>query len=214
MNEIVTKIMDFAVHLIHTLGYSGVFIAGSLEYIGIPISGEVLIMILGLMVKKNNFNFIIAFIVVTLGSVAGTMIMYGIGHYFNHWASNYIRKKLSKHKDKLDNLSTWMNKNGSKVGLFTRFLPFVRVYVSLIAGIEKVPVVSFTIYSTIGIAICNLLFLLIGYYLGGDLGKYKRGIFNFIKQKPYTVSLIIFSIALIIFFIFLKFKKYRTDKDR
>lgn len=206
MSEIVTKLMEFAVHLIHVLGYPGVFIAGSLEFIGLPISGEVLIMILGVMVKKSDFSLITSFIIVTLGSIVGTLAMYGVGRYFNHWASNYIRKKLVNHKKKLDNLNKWMKTNGSKVGFFSRFLPFVRVYVSLVAGVEKVPVVPFTLYSSVGIGICNLIFLLIGYYLGGDITKYKKEVLTFIAEKPYTVSLILFLIALIIFFIFLKLK--------
>lgn len=212
MSEIVTKLMDFAVHLIHSLGYTGVFIAGSLEFIGLPISGEVLIMILGVMVKKSDFTLITSFIVVTLGSIVGTLAMYGVGRYFNRWTSNYIRKKLVNHKEKLEELNTWMRNNGSKVGFFTRFLPFVRVYVSLIAGVEKVPIVPFTLYSSMGIGICNLIFLLIGYYLGGDLTQYKKQVLTFIAEKPYTVSLIIFLIALIIFLIFLRLKSSKKKK--
>lgn len=210
MHNIVNEIMNFAVYLINIFGYPGILVAGSLEFLGLPVSGEVLIPLIGLMISKSKLNIVLALIFLTLGSVIGTLIMYAVGYFFSKWAKNFIRKRLSSHEEKLDNISHWMNKNGSIVVFITRFLPFIRVYVSLIAGIERIPLIPFTIFSTIGITLWNLFFLLIGYYLGAKFDI----IFQLMKTHIWlTIAIIalIILICVISFFLFLKYKKRKNN---
>lgn len=212
MSIIVTKIMSFAVYLINVLGYPGIFVAGSLEFLGLPVSGEVLIPLIGFMVKKGGLSIITSTIILTIGSVAGTLVMYGIGYYFNNWTKRFIKKKLFKYEEKIDKLSLWMKKNGSIVSFFARFMPFIRVYVSLVAGVERVPIISFTVYSTIGITIWNVFFMVIGYYLGNSLGDYKVYLNYLNNHKLYILSVSIIMIIIIIGFTSLLVKKYRKNK--
>ncbi|MGL5615922.1 MAG: DedA family protein [Sarcina sp.] len=210
MHNVVNEIMNFAVYLINILGYPGILIAGSLEFLGIPVSGEVLIPLIGLMISKSKLNIVLALIFLTIGSVLGTLIMYAVGYFFSNWAKNFIRKRLASHEGKLDSISHWMRKNGSIVVFITRFLPFVRVYVSLIAGIERIPIIPFTIFSTIGITLWNLLFLLIGYYLGAKFNI----VFELIKTHiGLTIAIIalIIIICIILFFLFIRLKKRKNN---
>ncbi|MGL4655006.1 MAG: DedA family protein [Sarcina sp.] len=194
MHSIMDKIMNFSVYLIDVLGYPGLFVAGALEFVGLPVSGEVLIPLAGFMVKKGHLNFILSFIILNLGSILATLAMYAVGYYFNNWAKNLMKRKLYKNEEKLNNLSDWFKKNGPMVSFLARFIPFIRVYVSLIAGIERVPVVAFTIYSSAGIIIWNAFFFVIGYYLG-DYKPYLKYL------TEYKDILLILSIVLVILII-------------
>lgn len=213
MHNIVTEITNFAIYLINNFGYPGLIIAGSLEFLGLPVSGEVLIPLIGLMISKSKLNIILALIFLTLGSLLGTLIMYAVGYFFSNWATKFIRKRLSSHESKLDKLSHWMKKHGAAVVFIARFLPFLRVYVSLICGIEKIPIISFTIFSTLGITLWNLFFLLIGYYLGGK----SEFILTLLKKNLYltiAISILIVILILISIFIFLNIKKRKKKTNK
>lgn len=212
MNDMINNLMSFSVYLINILGYPGIFIAGALEFIGLPVSSEVLLPVIGLIVRTTDLDLIIALIAVNLGSIIATMIMYAIGYYFNNWASNFIRKSMPNQREKIDKLSKWIVKNGTKVAFFTRFIPFVRVYVSLLAGIERVPVVGFTLYSLLGIAIWNIFFVLAGYYLGDGFDRYKSQIIQFMYINRYIDFAIAAVVILIIIILFIVFRKYKKKK--
>lgn len=207
MNSIVDKIMSFSVYLITVLGYPGVFVAGALEFLGLPVSGEVLIPLAGFMVKKGGLNIWISFIILNLGSILATLVMYAVGYFFNNWAKTLIRKKLYKNEEKLDKLSNWFKKNGNIVSLWSRFIPFIRVYVSLIAGIEKMPIIPFTIYSSIGIIVWNAFFFVIGYYLG----DYKAYLKNLSK---YDDIIFISCLLIIIFILIIGLIIYKRRKNK
>ena len=200
MNLIVDKIMSFSVYLITTLGYPGVFVAGALEFLGLPISGEVLVPLVGFMVKKGGLDIWISFVLLNFGSILATLAMYAIGYFFTNWANNLIRKKLYKNEEKLDKLNNWFKRNGNIVSFWSRFVPFIRVYVSLIAGVERIPIIPFTIYSTFGIVAWNALFFVIGYYLG-DYKIYLKYLSNYkdiILILSLTLVILILAVTLII----------------
>lgn len=213
MSEIVTKIMDFAVYAINVLGYPGIFVAGSLEFLGLPVSGEVLIPIIGLIIKQSKLNIFISLIVLTIGSVVGTLVLYAVGYYFNSMAKKFIKKNLGKYEKKLNEVSGWIMKHGPVMSCFVRFLPFVRVYISLIAGIERIPIIPFTIYSTIGIGLWNAIFLFVGYYLGKDFEKYKTQILNVMGDNSYVIFGGLALIIVIIVATILVVKKYKKKKN-
>ena len=60
MHNIINEIMNFAVHLINTFGYIGILVAGTLEFLALPVSGEVLVPAIGLMVSKSHLSFVLA----------------------------------------------------------------------------------------------------------------------------------------------------------
>lgn len=208
MHNIINEIMNFAVHLINTFGYIGILVAGTLEFLALPVSGEVLVPAIGLMVSKSHLSFVLALIFLTIGSVLGTLVLYAIGYYFSNWANNFTQRKLSKYNDKIDKLNHWIRNHSASVNFFARFLPFLRVYISLFAGIEKVNPISFTFFSTLGIGLWNLFFMLIGYYLGDNLDLF----INFVKKTPYiTVAILIITLIILILF-FLYYKKNKKKK--
>lgn len=206
MHNIVNELMSFAVHMINTFGYVGILIAGSLEFLALPVSGEILVPAIGLMISKSHLSFTLALIFLTIGSVLGTLVLYAVGYYFSNWANNFTKRKLSKYNDQIEKLNHWMRNHSSTVNFFARFIPFLRVYISLFAGIERINPISFTFFSTLGIGLWNLLFMLIGYYLGDNLDLF----IDLVKKSPYvTIAILIVAIILFIlaFFYYRKYKK-------
>lgn len=210
MHNIINEIMNFAVHLINILGYPGIIFAGALEFLGLPVSGEILVPAVGLMISKSHLNFTLVFITLTIGSVLGTLVLYAVGYHFSDWAENFIHKKLSKYSGNIDKLNDWLQNHSGSVNLFTRFVPFLRVYISIFSGIERIKPIPFTFFSTIGIGLWNLILLLIGYYLGDNLDI----MLNFIVKAPYLTALAIVIIIIILIGAFLYYRKAKLRKNK
>lgn len=206
MHNIINELMNFAVYIINTFGYIGILIAGSLEFLALPVSGEILVPAIGLMVSKSHLSFTLALIFLTVGSVLGTLVLYAIGYYFSDWANNFTKRKFSKYNDKIEKLNHWMRNHSSTVNFFARFIPFLRVYISLFVGIERINPISFTFFSILGIGLWNLIFMLIGYYLGDNLDL----LIDLVKKTPYVTIAIIIAVIMILFILlFFYYRKYK-----
>lgn len=210
MHNIINEMMNFAVHLINILGYPGIVFAGALEFLGLPVSGEILVPAVGLMVSKSHLNFLLVFITLTIGSILGTLVLYAVGYYFSDWAESFIHRKLAKYSGNIDKLNDWIQNHSGSVNLFTRFIPFLRVYISIFSGIERIKPVPFLFFSSIGIGLWNLILLLLGYYLGDNLDN----MLNFVIKNPYITVLAIVILLLILIIAYFLYRKARIKKSK
>lgn len=210
MHNIINEMMNFAVHLINILGYPGIVFAGALEFLGLPVSGEILVPAVGLMVSKSHLNFFLVFVTLTIGSILGTLVLYAVGYYFSDWAESFIHRKLAKYSGNIDKLNNWIQNHSGSVNLFTRFIPFLRVYISIFSGIERIKPVPFLFFSSIGIGLWNLILLLLGYYLGDNLDN----MLNFVVKDPYVAVLAIVIILIILIIVYFFYRKARIKKSK
>lgn len=160
------------ISLMSSLGYWGIGLLMFLENIFPPIPSELIMPLAGFTVAKGKMNFGIAVFAGTVGTMAGTYAWYYLGRLVNYqrlqtWTERYGKWIRVTAKD-IDRVNDWFNKHGSKAVFFGRMVPGIRTLISLPAGINNMPLVSFTIYSTIGTFIWTLALTLAGYLLGED----------------------------------------------
>ena len=103
------------------------------------------------------------FIISVLAGVLGSISLYYVGYYVGNPLLEWIKKKFPKAKGSIDKAFDFSKRFGSKGVFVCRLLPVVRTIVSLISGTVKEDIFEFTIYSTMGIAIWNLVFIFGGY---------------------------------------------------
>jgi membrane protein DedA with SNARE-associated domain len=141
-------IVNFIVSTVGALGYAGIFVMMFLESSFFPFPSEVVMVPAGYLSQKGEMNIFIAIFMGILGSVAGAIFNY------------YLALKLGRpgilkfvKEEKLKKLEDFFKKHGH-ISTFTgRLIPGVRQYISLPAGLGKMNIFLFTIFTALGAGI-------------------------------------------------------------
>jgi membrane protein DedA with SNARE-associated domain len=159
-------------NLMGSLGYWGIGLLMFLENLFPPIPSELIMPLAGFTVAQGKMNFGLAVLAGTVGTMAGTYAWYYLGRLVNYqrlqtWTDRYGKWIRVTAKD-IDRVNDWFNKYGAKAVFFGRMVPGIRTLISLPAGMNQMPLISFTIYSTIGTFIWTLALTAAGYLLGDN----------------------------------------------
>lgn len=201
---------DIILNIMNSYGYLGVFFLIFLENIFPPIPSEVILLFGGFMITYTKLNIITMVIISTIASCFGSLVLYFIGKYINIKkivTSKYFKFLKIKTKD-IDLAISWFNKKGNLTVLFCRFIPLIRSLISIPAGISKMPIVKFLIYTTVGSFIWNTVLIILGYILGENY-------ISVLKILDTYSNIVIF--ILIIIFIILVYKlikKHRIKHEK
>ncbi len=197
----ITEVLSmFVVQVIETLGYFGIFIMMALESACIPFPSEVIMPFAGFVVHEGNLNFVWIVIIGTLGNLVGSLIAYYVGLKGGRPILEKYGKYILVTEDKLDLADDIFNKYGSITVFVGRILPVIRTFISLPAGIARMDIKKFTVYTTLG---C-LPWTLVLAYLGVILGQNWHILTNYFHILD--VILVIAIIALILYWVY-KFRK-------
>ncbi len=176
---------DWTLHIIETGGYAGIFFLMVLENIFPPIPSEVIIPLAGYAAAAGEMNIFLVILVVSLGTVAGVLPWYILGRMFGikrlKRLSLRYGRALTLTPEDIDAAEVWFHRYGRKAVLFGRMIPTIRTLISVPAGIAKMPVWSFLLYSFIGSLLWSTLLALTGYFLQSQhdkIGNYLDPISN------------------------------------
>jgi membrane protein DedA with SNARE-associated domain len=167
--ENLNAIAAWAVALMETLGGFGAGLAIALENLFPPLPSEVILPLAGFAAAQGTLGLVEVLIWTTAGSVVGALALYGIGAWLGRRRMYAIveRMPLIKAAD-VERTEAWFGRHGSKAVFFGRMIPIFRSLISIPAGIERMPLVRFTLLTTAGSAIWNTIFVLAGYFLGAN----------------------------------------------
>ncbi|AKK10676.1 DedA family protein [Corynebacterium uterequi] len=160
-------IVDKIVHLMEVLGAPGVGIAILLENLFPPIPSEVVLPLAGFTVSQGSLSFVATFIWATIGSVVGALALYGVGAAVGAERLRRIADWMwLVEPSDVDKALHWFDKYGPASVFFGRFIPGVRSLISIPAGIDRMPIWKFSLWTTLGSAGWNLLLIALGVWLG------------------------------------------------
>jgi membrane-associated protein len=165
--------MNFLPHIdpleiIQTLGYLGIFIiilAESGVFIGFFLPGDSLLLTAGLLATQGALSIWLLLVIIPIAAIIGDSIGYSFGRYigprlFTKEDSFFFNKKhITRSREFYD-------KYGARAILLARFMPIVRTFVPIIAGVGQMRYRTFLTYNTVGGFLWADLFLLAGYFLG------------------------------------------------
>ncbi len=173
------ELVNFLVNIIGNLGYPGIFILMFLESSFFPFPSEVVMPPAGYLAYRGDMNLYMAILSGICGSYSGALFNYFL-------ARKYGRKFLIKYgkyffitPDKLDKLEIFFRKHGHISTFNGRLIPGVRQYISLPAGLAKMNVALFSLYTILGAGIWVVILVLIGFFIGKDeilIKKYTHNI--------------------------------------
>ncbi len=163
---LVELLSGFVTDFISSVGYPGVFILMLLESALIPIPSEIIMPFSGFLVATGEFNMFYALLAGTLGNLIGSLILYYIGMHFGRNMVLKYGRYILVDKDHLDMADRWFSKFGEKIIFVSRNLPAVRTLIALPAGISRMNLMRFSIYTLIGSVPWNFALLYAGVVMG------------------------------------------------
>ena len=172
-------ISDWVTNIVETLGYAGVAALIALENLFPPLPSELILPLAGFETGRGHFNYFVMVAAATVGSVVGAVILYFVAQAIGeHRIRALIRRYgrwLQVTEDDLDRADDWFDRHGNLAVLVCRCVPLVRSVVSLPAGLRRMPMGEFLLYTAVGSAVWNAALIGAGWALGDNwevVGQY------------------------------------------
>ena len=143
-------IVQFAVDVIDKLGLPGIFVLMTAESALIPIPSEATMLFAGFNVAEGHYSLFAVVAVGTAANLVGSWIAYAIGYYGRVDILEKHGKKLHIKPSHLAWADRWFEKYGSWTVFLTRMLPIIRTFISLPAGVARMPFWRFTFFTVAG----------------------------------------------------------------
>lgn len=175
--DITTSITNFVTSLYVHTGLIGILLAMAIESCCIPLPSEIVMPLAGIMLVTGKIlsgiallpGLILVALAGSLGCVLGSIVAYWIGYSGGRpLMLKYGRYVLISQAD-ADKADAFFLKYGSATAFFSRLLPVVRTYISLPAGIARMPFVKFVLFSFLGSFPWCLLLAYVGTVIGNNL---------------------------------------------
>ncbi len=157
------------------LPVAAVFMA--MESMIFPLPSELVMPPLGMAVHQGKFSWEAALIAATIGSLVGSLISYYLGYFGGKPAVVRVGKWFLLNEEHLDLTTRWFARWGGVTVFVCRFVPVVRHFISIPAGIARMNLVKFCVYTVIGAAMWNGFLLWLGWKLESHwetVLKYRR----------------------------------------
>lgn len=154
--------------VIGALGYLGLALLLVAENLFPPIPSEVVLPLAGFLVGRGDLNLWGALIAATFGSVAGAVVLYGLGRWGGRRLVLRYGKWLRVDEHALQRAEGWFGRYGDGIVLAARVVPVARSIVSIPAGTAKMPLVRFVVLTTVGSAVWNGFLIGAGVALGAN----------------------------------------------
>lgn len=193
-------IVTFLIDSIGSMGYTGIFLLMMLESSFFPFPSEVVMIPAGYLVYKNQMNMFAVIVAGIGGSLAGAILNYYI-------AKTLGRKVLLKYsrfffidEEKLNKIEIFFQNHGHISTFSGRLIPGVRQYISFPAGLARMNLWQFNIFTAFGAGIWVVVLTLLGYYLGGQEALLK-------EYTRYIIATILILLGVLLYFYIKAIKK-------
>jgi membrane protein DedA with SNARE-associated domain len=143
-------IVQFAVDVINQLGLPGIFALMVAESACIPIPSEATMLFAGFNVSNGEYPLLAVVAVATFANLVGSWIAYAVGYYGRVDILEKHGRKLHIKPSHLAWADRWFERYGSATVFFSRMLPIIRTFISLPAGVARMPFWRFTLLTTLG----------------------------------------------------------------
>jgi membrane protein DedA with SNARE-associated domain len=162
-------------HFISSWGYLAIFVFTVAEAACIPIPSELTLGLGGALASgavlgsgQRSLNLALVIVIGVAGELVGSSVAYAVGRTGGRaFVDRFGRYVLLTHKD-LDRAEAWFARRGPSAVLVGRVVPVVRTFISFPAGVAEMPLVSFGVYTVVGVTVWVGVLAGIGYSLGSS----------------------------------------------
>jgi membrane protein DedA with SNARE-associated domain len=172
---VLNPIVNVATDFISSAGYPAVFVLMVLESACLPVPSEAIMLFAGFAVSKGELTLFGIVAAGVLGNLVGSWIGYAIGYYGR-------TDLLERHKvfhvnpELLRKIEGYFERHGDATVFFSRMLPIVRTFVSLPAGVAKMPLMRFSVLTLLGSIPWVLALALLGQAVGDNWETWRHNL--------------------------------------
>ncbi|WP_201582776.1 DedA family protein [Psychrobacter jeotgali] len=204
------QISEWVLGIMAKFGYFGIIFAMFAENVFPPIPSEVIMPAAGFAASKGDLSLILVILSGTLGAVLGALPLYYLGSIFDEQRLVAFTEKYGKYvfvkPNDVTSANEWFDKHGKKAVFFGRMVPGVRSLISIPAGMNKMSLLPFLVFTALGSSIWTAILTLAGFYLGEN--------YNAIESvlAPYSKGIGIAIIVIILGLIIKRRLSYKKDQ--
>lgn len=202
LSDLITILTNFIIHTISNLGYPGVALLMAIESASVPLPSEIIMPFAGFLVSEGRFTLFGIALAGGVGSVVGSAVTYWIGKVGGRPLVERYGKYILISAHDLDIADRFFKRFGNFSTFIGRLLPVVRTFISIPAGIARVPFWGFIAYSFIGSFIWSYILGYFGYKLGPAWMQ--------LRERAHALDIII----IIIIVVFIIWWVWRHIKNR
>ena len=151
MEAIVEPIIRLMEDWVVEYGYLAIFLLMLAESACIPFPSEVTMLVGGWYAASGDLNFFWVGTAGVLGNLVGSWIAYLVGRTTGRGLLDRFGKYILIRSHDIDRAEVWWEKYGEAATFFSRLLPVIRTFISLPAGIARMPIGKFSIYTFLGV---------------------------------------------------------------
>ncbi len=170
-------VIPFLTHLYGAVGYVGVGVAMAIESAMVPLPSELILPFAGFLVSdgrsvepltRGPWSFWLVVLVAVLGNTAGSLISYAVGAWGGRPFLERYGRYLLIRREEIYLADRYFARWGPQTAFFSRLLPVVRTFISFPAGVARMPLGRFVLYSTLGAVPWTILLVYVGTVLGAN----------------------------------------------
>jgi membrane protein DedA with SNARE-associated domain len=187
IEALIAELGSFVITMISKFGYTGILITMAIESACIPLPSEIIMPFSGYLVSTGQFSMLGVTMAGAIGNVLGSLVAYYVGVWGGRpFVERYGQYFLVSRRD-LEMADRWFLKYGETAVLISRMLPVVRTFISLPAGIVRMNVPRFVLFSFIGaVPWCYLLA-----YIGLKLGERWDGLHEYFHHLDVVIGMVL-----------------------
>lgn len=189
------KIVAFIVASIGGMGYLGIILLMALESSFFPFPSEVVVPPAGYLASIGKMNLLLVILAGILGSIIGALVNYYIAYKYGRNLLIRYGKYFFINEEKFIKIEKFFTNHGEISTFVGRLIPGVRQYISFPAGLAKMNITKFIIYTALGAGIWVIILAYVGYFIGNNI--------ELIKEKLHIITIIIFPFIIIIIMLYI-----------
>jgi membrane protein DedA with SNARE-associated domain len=161
----VEHLAGYFTYAIEQTGYAGAAFLMAMESMVAPVPSELVMPFVGFLVVEGKFSLWGAIFAASLGSIVGSLISYYLGYFGGRPVVLKVGRYLLLNPEHLEWTEQWFRRHGSWTIFVSRFVPVVRHLISIPAGLGRMRLLPFCVYTIIGATLWNSFLLWCGYKL-------------------------------------------------
>ena len=209
--SITVAVINEMTTIIQTIGYPGIFFLMVLEGMLLPIPSEVVMVFGGYLLYKNDLSgigflpgFGVLLLIGTIGNLVGALIAYYLGDKGGIPLIMKYGKYVMLDENSINTTHRWFRKYGDISVFATRLVPIFRTFISIPAGIAKMKLSYFVLFTITGMIIWDTILI----YIGIRLGPNWKTMLSYSDLLTYIAGAAI--VLLLLYWVYLTLKKRKT----
>jgi membrane protein DedA with SNARE-associated domain len=195
----------FVADIMGSVGLLGVGLILAVETILPFLPSEVALPLAGFSAERGDFGLVAVIIAATVGSVSGALVLYWLSLKFGLDRTRAVLSKVPFVTERdIDKGVAWFARNDAAAVFLGRMVPGIRSLISIPAGVERMSIRRFLLYTTAGSLLWNIIWIVAGYQLGSNWARVEK-YGNYLKY-----GLVIAVVTVVVWFVVHKIRSRRA----